>query len=431
MPSLAADTHRVSRLAGTLPPDCRNDLRRLRTFIHSAVGLQPPAEPVSADSFREVLLTGATGFVGRVLLVELLRRNPSLIVHCLVRAADKEEGFARVRQALEVAELWEDAFAERVRIIPGCLNSGSFGLSEEAFADLCTQIDAVYHSGADTSLALSYQGTRRTNVLSMRSVLALCLRKRYKHLFLMSTLSIFPEYLHFFAGEYAGRHTGHQSHPDLTLMKRAFPLGSLGYPWSKLVCEQAVQAANDAGVPVAIFRIPVMIRSSTGFTRWDDPESRLFAAMTMTGKAPRGLLTQSDHAAVDTAREICAAISMNPDRRYAIYHCYDSESPSAGFEMEDFGIYFERVPYQSFKRTCGQLGKDSPLHGLWPLPDRLMSYWLKGNRDNTHLPVSVRSVVEDCPFPVRWPPKLVTYARSNNWRLRHADIWPYRLRPVV
>ena len=425
MPHLTAEAHGVPRLTGSLPPDCHNDLRGLRTFIHSAIGLQPPAKAVTADRFREVLLTGVTGFVGRILLIELLRSNPSLTVHCLVRADKEDEGFTRVRHALEVAELWDESLAQRVRIIPGDLGFDRFGLSEEKFSDLCAQIDAVYHMGANTSLAQSYQQMRRTNVLGMRPVLALCLRKRYKHLFLASTLAIFPEYLHCFAGEYAGRRIDHHAQPDLALMKQSLPLGSFGYPWSKLICEQAVQAAKDAGVPVAIFRFPFMAQSSTGYSQWDNPEARMFAAMAMTGKATRGLGWQSDHATADTASSLCAAISMNPERLYTVYHCVDSESPSAGLGMEDFGIYFERVPYASFKRACVQLGKDSPVYGLWPLLDRIISYWLMGNRKDTKLPVSVRSVVEDCPFPIRWPPKLVTYGRAHIWKLNNSDDWPY------
>ena len=60
----------VAPLAGTLPPQCRQDVETLRRFIHSAVSRNPPAKPVSPSDFGEVLLTGATGFIGRFFLCD-------------------------------------------------------------------------------------------------------------------------------------------------------------------------------------------------------------------------------------------------------------------------------------------------------------------------------------------------------------------------
>ena len=76
--------------------------------------------------------------------------------------------------------------------------------------------------------------------------------------------------------------------PDLADMKKTFPLGAIGYPWSKLVAEQGVLFAKAAGVPTAVFRLPQMGLSSTGATQASDFRSRLFAAATQVGKAPRG-----------------------------------------------------------------------------------------------------------------------------------------------
>ena len=38
------------------------------------------------SDFLEILLTGATGFLGRFLLRDLLRRKPDLTVICIVQA---------------------------------------------------------------------------------------------------------------------------------------------------------------------------------------------------------------------------------------------------------------------------------------------------------------------------------------------------------
>ena len=114
--AIALDT-RVPPLDGRLPPQCARDVESLRRFVHSTIGRETPAAPVSPRDFKEVLLTGANGLVGRFLLRELLRQNPSLIVHCLVRADNVERGFERIRDAMEQADIWEEAFAPRLRVV--------------------------------------------------------------------------------------------------------------------------------------------------------------------------------------------------------------------------------------------------------------------------------------------------------------------------
>ena len=80
--------------------------------------------------------------------------------------------------------------------------------------------------------------------------------------------------------------------PDLNEMTKIFPLGITGYSWSKLVAEQAVLFARSAGVPVAVFRLPQMGLSSTGYTQSDILPTRLFAAATQLEKMPKGFSMQ-------------------------------------------------------------------------------------------------------------------------------------------
>ena len=170
-------------MAGALPPQCQRDVDSLRAFVRRAIGDGMPAAAVPVANVREVLLTGATGFVGRFVLRDLLRQDADLVVHCLVRAADGEHGLQRLRAALEEAEIWDEAFAARIHVVAGDIGEARFGLSRSAFDDLARRIDAVHHFAADVSLSASYLAIRKTNAFSMRNVLELCLHTRRKHLF--------------------------------------------------------------------------------------------------------------------------------------------------------------------------------------------------------------------------------------------------------
>ena len=123
----AAD-RRVAPLVGTLPPQCQRDLDNLRAFVRRAIGDGNPAAAVPVTEVKEVLLTGATGFVGRFVLRDLLCMDGELIVHCLIRASGDEHGLQRLRATLEHAEIWNETFAARIRIVVGDLCEPRFGL---------------------------------------------------------------------------------------------------------------------------------------------------------------------------------------------------------------------------------------------------------------------------------------------------------------
>jgi len=204
-----ADTA-VSPLAGELPPDCQRDVNALRRFIHDVISEESPSAAVPPRDVREVLLTGVTGFIGRFFLYELLRQDSRVVVHCLVRAEDSERGFDRIRHAMYEAELWDDDFAPRIRAIPGDIGQSRFGVDDTEFDRLCRRIDAVYHLAADITLSSSYKAIREVNTLSLRNVLELCLRTRYKYLYYVSSMGVFPQYFFSFAHEFKQSRIRHQ-----------------------------------------------------------------------------------------------------------------------------------------------------------------------------------------------------------------------------
>lgn len=411
-------------MVGTLPPQCERDLGTLRRFVQEAMGRGTLADAVSPTSFREVLLTGATGLIGRFLLRDLLREDNDLVVHCLVRAENKEHGLQRVRAALQEAEVWEDAFADRLRVVVGDVGAARFGLNGSDFDELCHRVDAVYHVAADVALTVPYLDLRRVNTFSARNVLELCLRTRLKHLFFTSSMGVFPQYFLLFGGEFADRRIEHQMQPDLGDMKRTFPVGLFGYPWSKLVFEQALLFAAAEGLPVGIFRLPAVGAASTGVVRAEDLLTRFIAALVEVGMVPHGFSIRVNEP-VDVLTRICAAISRNPHRRHTIYQCCDSRPALHDVEPADFGWYWPEVSYPSFKRACQARGEQSALHGHWALLDHVAPYWFGDGATRGALPVCDRAIREDCPLAIEWPGLLTMLARMSEWVGRRRDRWPY------
>ena len=422
----AAD-RRVAPLAGTLPPQCQRDLDNLRAFVRRAIGDGKPAPAVPVTEVNEVLLTGATGFVGRFVLRDLLSMEGDLVVHCLVRATDGEHGLQRLRGALEEADMWDEAFAARIRVVTGDVGEARFGLSRTAFDDLARRIDAVHHFAAEVSLSASYLAIRKANAFSMRNILELCLHTRLKHLFHASTMGVYPQYFCDFANEFADRRIDHQGQPDLGEMKRMFPLSIGGYSWSKLVAEQSVLYAQQAGLPAAVFRLPLTSRSTTGFTQPNDTSVRVYAAVADVQMMPGGFSFQRQNHAVDTLSRICTAIAANPERQFTLYHCCNPNPAPHDLELADFGIYLREVPHDTFMRACQARGEDSPLHGYWAMFENFAPYWFSASRALADVPVSDRALREDCPFAIEWPGILTMFRRTNDWIREHRERWPFSL----
>lgn len=415
----------VAPLAGTMPPACEQDILAMRRFIRNRVSEEVLAPPAAAPDFKEVFLTGATGFVGRFLLRDLLQQDKSRVVHCLVRAANADQGFERVCGAMQEAGIWDESFGPRLRVWAGELVENRFGLASSDFTGLCRQIDAVYHVAADVALAASYVNVRTTNVEGLRSVLDLCLSLRFKHLFFISTLGVFPQYFCGFAKEFRDSRIETQMQPDPDNMKRVFPLGLSGYPWTKLTAEQILLIAQRAGLPLAIFRLPQTATSTTGFANADNIMARLFAAMADVEARPRGTVFEWNTEPADVHSKVIADISLNPRRKYTIYHCCNPSLLYGELEPGDFGFYHREVSYTAFKQLCLAKGASSPLHGLWPLFDHFEPYWFHQREPKDSQPICDRAIREDCPSPIKWPGLLTLLQRADDWVRSHPGEWPH------
>ena len=126
---------------------------------------------------RHVLLTGVTGFVGKVVLETLLRQGVER-VSVLVRTSKDRQGrvhsaqerFAKVAQAACFANLpagWTDS----VEVVSGDLEQPGCGVSAEDIERLRAHVTHVVHCAASVSFDDPYEASFRANVLGCRNAL--------------------------------------------------------------------------------------------------------------------------------------------------------------------------------------------------------------------------------------------------------------------
>ncbi|MDB1090336.1 amino acid adenylation domain-containing protein, partial [Streptomyces sp. ACA25] len=287
-PTVRSLSAAVEALLGDTPTGGDPDFA-VQRFAPAALAAELIPEPLSPSAFvppARILLTGATGFVGGHLVHHLLSRA-GLSVHCLVRARDQATGLARVREVLRAQQLWDDAFADRLHIIPGDLAQPGLGLSEADYDTLADTVDAVFHNGAHVDALLPYERLVDANVGGTGELLRLAATGRSKPFHLVSTVSAAPA---------------------------ALGMVASGYAQSKWHAEQLVTAAGERGLAVSVCRLPRMtgnVRTGHGNDR--DIVFRLLRIIVALGKAP-DLDVAEDWIPVDLAASALAALAVSaPD----------------------------------------------------------------------------------------------------------------------
>jgi amino acid adenylation domain-containing protein/thioester reductase-like protein len=224
---------------------------------------------------QNILLTGATGFLGAFLLDELLQSTKATI-YCLVRSSSLAVAQQKLQRNLERYGL--DAAAQSDRVVPllGDLSQPLLGLSEVQFHKLAGQIDLIYHNGAFVNLVYPYAALRDINVKGTEEILRLAAQVQVKPVHFISTLDVFQSSYH--------------AQLDKLLESDEFPAQSIpgsGYAQSKWVAEKLVKAAHERGIPTCIHRPGMIIgHSQTGFSNTEDSIGRLIKGLIQLGSAP-------------------------------------------------------------------------------------------------------------------------------------------------
>ncbi|GAB3135933.1 hypothetical protein GCM10027289_30540 [Tsukamurella serpentis] len=220
-----------------------------------------PGAPVrSTANATNLLVTGATGFVGAFLLAELLTTSDATM-HCLVRAGTVDEGAARLRSALEGYGIWDGSFADRIVAVPGDLTEERLGLSADSWASLAAGVDAIMHCGADVNFLRPYQTLKPANVGGTQQVLALACDGPVKPVHFVSTTYVFSRFSYPQDTVFS-----EQDHDPIQNLEYTF-----GYTQSKWVGEQLVFEAGRRGVPTYVYRTGrVSGHSRTGACQFSD-----------------------------------------------------------------------------------------------------------------------------------------------------------------
>jgi len=272
-----------------------------------------PPGPCAQAPGAAILLTGGSGFLGAYLLAGQLQRWPQLQVKVLVRAADAQAGAQRLQTNLELYGLWQPAWAGRIEAVVGDLAQPRFGLERDGFQALAASVEGILHNGAQLSQMAPYSQLAAANVGGTRTVLELAALERPLPVELISSVAVYE------ARAYRDRELLERD--DLAEWRGIH----IGYSQTKWVSERLVLAAGAAGLPVRVYRPPLIAgHSSSGLWHQDDLLHRLLRGCLELGLAP-AIDWELDLVPVDYVADAVTALAWEPEEAGRCFHLHHPE----------------------------------------------------------------------------------------------------------
>jgi fatty acid CoA ligase FadD9 len=328
-------------------------------FIDAGLLAAAPDLPPAVSEIRTVLLTGATGFLGRfqamAWLEHFAKHGGKLLL--VARGADAAQARARVEEGFdsdpELLARFRELARDHLEVLPGDLGLPSLGLDEATWMRLAEEVDLIAHTAAHVNHVLPYTQLFTANVGGTAELIRLALTTRAKHFDYVSTLGVIA-----IAG---GPIDEDADIREVAPSARIDDSYANGYNISKWAGEVLLREAHDlCGLPVGVFRPGMILAHSryAGQINVPDMFTRLLFSLAITGVAPATFYAQDlsngrpaaryEGLAVDVLAEAITAIGLADGTGF---HSYNLASPHGdGASLDDFvdwmiaaGVPIERI----------------------------------------------------------------------------------------
>lgn len=189
----------------------------------------------------DIILTGATGYLGIHLLAQLQNQSSRGVV-CLVRAASEGRALRRLQAACAEQNLDDQIDWGRVTICLADLTLPQFGLSDSQWANLGKRAYSIVHNAANTSVMQNYKTLRSINSESTEQIIRLAAMSGAQIVHISSVAVI------------GGYHLKHNQQHNETFVPFHDGLND-GYQKSKWHAEELIRQARDHGFSAVAVRL--------------------------------------------------------------------------------------------------------------------------------------------------------------------------------
>ncbi len=230
----------------------------------------------------DILLVGATGFLGSHILYELLHQT-NFIIYCLIRGKSRKHSEERLktRLACYFGNQLDSYFGNRIIVINGDFCKSDLGITKNDANLLFANIKTVINCAAIVKHVGNYDYFHNINVVGVENLISFCKKCNNAHLVHVSTLSV--------AGSYSKGKTSF-SEKDLYIGQN---VDENVYIKTKFEAEQLLAHYIEDGFCATIFRLGnITWRSNDGVFQVNESENLFFTLidfMIQTKKLPTSL----------------------------------------------------------------------------------------------------------------------------------------------
>lgn len=260
----------------------------LDTFVDAELVAGAAALPLASSTPKTVLLTGATGHLGRRLAVEWLERvsEHGGTVICVSRGHDDADARRRIEAALAtdagLLEHFRELAVYHLEVLAGDLGEARLGLDKGTWQRLAETVDLIVHPAAHVNHVLPYQHLFAANVVGTAELVSLAITAKRKAFNFVSSMGV-------------SQLTGHSVTEDEDVRETVGtvdlgPDGAApGYGISKWAGEVLLRNASErCDLPVSVFRSGMILPDQryAGLINVPDIFTRLLYTLIVTGIAP-------------------------------------------------------------------------------------------------------------------------------------------------
>jgi fatty acid CoA ligase FadD9 len=261
----------------------------LDKFIDKQTLSRAPSLPGPSSEVRTVLLTGATGFLGRYLALEWLERMDLVDgkVICLVRAKDDETARERLDRTFdsgdrELVRHYRELAADHLEVLAGDKSEPNLGLNQQDWQRLADTVDLIVDPAALVNHVLPYSQLFGPNALGTAELIRIALTTRLKPFIYVSTIGVG-------AGIAPCAFTEDGDIRVISPTRAVDDSYANGYSNSKWAGEVLLREAHElCGLPVSVFRCDMILAETryAGQLNLPDMFTRLMLSLVVTGIAP-------------------------------------------------------------------------------------------------------------------------------------------------
>ena len=261
----------------------------LDKFIDAATLAAAPDLPGPAREVRTVLLTGATGFLGRYLALDWLERMDLVDgkVIALVRAKSDEDARARLDKTFDSGDPkllahYRELAADHLEVLAGDKGEADLGLDAQTWQRLADTVDLIVDPAALVNHVLPYSELFGPNALGTAELIRIALTGKQKPYTYVSTIGVGDQIK-------PAEFTEDADIRQISATRSVNDNYANGYGNSKWAGEVLLREAHDlCGLPVAVFRCDMILADTTYAGQLNVPDmfTRMMLSLVATGIAP-------------------------------------------------------------------------------------------------------------------------------------------------